>query len=197
MPFKYYSSKVLDYLAPTSANSILVTKTISCQYPIMEIHDESVNRTDNDDKIPFNVTQPIPTRAQLADRTFQNRTEYRAFMWLLANQPFTWEVRFGSGSHVILNWTETTAGEHCLVTGANPAGTIDHAPAPAVETDATIPCKFPYRYGPNRVLYYGCKELSAAESICATEVDTEYVTTKIGVCNDFCHGQSEKAFVVE
>eukprot|EP00095_Tigriopus_kingsejongensis_P012230 maker-scaffold528_size145933-snap-gene-0.29 protein:Tk12230 transcript:maker-scaffold528_size145933-snap-gene-0.29-mRNA-1 annotation:"hypothetical protein IscW_ISCW000316" len=175
------------------------TPKISCQYPIMEIYDLSLDNPNNPPFIPFTVKKPLPTRAEILQRKTPNRTEYEAEMWLMNGQTFTWDVKFGSGSHLIVNWIETNQPDDpCSITGDS----IDPAPGGgiALDTNVDTTCVFPFRYdSTSKILHYGCTNITSMAStpICATEVDLDNLATKVGVCKKICHVQQERVIEVD
>ena len=67
-------------------------RTVSCQYPLMEIEDHSRLRPENDPGVPYKVTQPLPTKAQILAGQHANRAMYEVEMWLLSGEPYVFEV---------------------------------------------------------------------------------------------------------
>ena len=173
------------------------TRKVSCQYPIMAIHDMSATHPLNLQNNSWTVLLEFPTDAEIqADK--ETKKEYIAALWARKDEEIVFSAKFGRGSHMNVTWSLTTdendptnTGEDDCETkeGDEPtwSGTI---PSIAFEATAEKQCKFPFRY--NNTLFYGCSNFTIgddATNMCATEIDEDYNAQKLGICNDHCHVQ--------
>ncbi len=98
------------------------TKKVSCQFPILDIHDISSTDVENpkyglelciewmlQNRIfsvnGWEVTQNFPTVEHV--KLFNTPRVYNATVWARENEELTFRVRFGRGSHIRVTWNMT------------------------------------------------------------------------------------------
>ena len=172
------------------------TRKISCQYPIMAIHDLSSTHYLNVQNNSWTVLQEFPTNEQIQSASPPDKL-YVAALWARDEEEIVFSAKFGRGSHMNISWSLETDGNDAY-TASDDCKTQDGSkpafdPDIAFQADANHWCVFPFRY--NNTLFYGCSNFSLSgdtTTICATEIDEDYNAQKVGICNDYCHIQGKQ-----
>ena len=170
------------------------TRKISCQYPILDIHDLSFSHKDNVKNNTWHVKKPFPTKEEIKANEPNEEfgiflpNDYQAEAWVAQGETLTFQVKFEKASHVNVNWKIAVPND------LNDECKTDAIAKPEIvnmdyDVSGGKTCEFPFRY--NGILYYGCTRLGTDYTItlCATTTDSDFNANKLGYCNEFCHQQ--------